>query len=158
MTERLSEEVSDKIEHAADLVHRLILIVGPACAGKTNALRDVAERIGAPLINVNLELAHRLLDLPERQRPRHVQRLLEQVVAETESDVVLLDNIELLFDSALSQDPIRLLRGLSRSRTVAAAWNGSIEADQVCYAAPGHPEYRRNPMDDVLVVDAEAAA
>ena len=98
----------------------------------------------------------RLLDLAEWQRPIRVAPLLEQVAAETEGDVVLLDNIELLFDVALRQDPLRLLQGLSRNRTVVAAWNGSTAEGHILYAAPGHPEYRRGPVDGVLVVGAEA--
>ena len=96
--------------------------MGAEGAGKTAALRDLAEWTGAPLINVGVDLSRCLLDLTGWQRPIRVAPLLEQVAAETEGDVVLLDNIELLFDAALHQDPIRLLRGLSRSRTVVAAW------------------------------------
>ena len=91
-------------------------------AGKTGALKEVAERTGAPLVNVNLELSRCLLDLAERQRPRHVQHLLERIVAETGCDVALLDNIEFLFDVSLQQDPLRLLQYLSRRRTVVVAW------------------------------------
>ena len=86
-----------------------------------------------------------------------VAHLLERIATETEGDVVLLDNIELLFDVALHQDPLRVLRSLSRSRTVVAAWNGSTEKGHILYAEPEHPEYRRCPVDGVLVIDAEAA-
>lgn len=156
MTTPLHEQVSDQIVHAESLYHRLVLIVAPAGAGKTSTLKEVAERTGAPLINVNLELSRRLLDLSERQRPRRIQRLLEQIVAESKSDVVLLDNIELLFDVGLQQDPLRLLRGLSRSRTVVTTWNGSMEDSYVCYAALGHPEHRRYSADGILIATAEA--
>ena len=152
------EEVIEKIREAGSLYHRLVLVVGTVGAGKTAALREVAGRIGAPLVNVNLDLSRRMLDLIERQRPLQVRLLLGRIVAEYGSDVVLLDNIEILFDAALRQHPLRLLQDLSRSRVVAVAWNGSVEGDHVRYAAPGHPEYRRYPLDGVLVVDAEAAA
>ena len=120
-------------------------------------MREVAAHFGAPLVNVNLELSRRMLDLVERQRPRRIGRFLDRIVAERGSDVVLLDNIELLFDTALRQHPLRLLQDLSRSRVVAAAWNGSIEGNHVRYAVPGHPEYRRYPLDGVLAVDTGAA-
>ena len=152
------EEVIEKIREAGSQYHRLVLVVGAAGAGKTAALREVAERIGAPLVNVNLDLSRRMLDLVERQRPPKVRRLLDRIVAERGSDVVLLDNIEILFDAALRQHPLRLLQDLSRSRVVAAAWNGSLEGGHVRYAAPGHPEYRLDPLDGVLAVDIEAAA
>ncbi len=152
----LSDEIYDKLLHAEGLYHQLVLVVGREGAGKTSALQTVAQRINAALINVNLKLSRRLLDLTERQRPLRVQPLLDEIVAEHESDVVLLDNTELLFDVALRQDPLRLLQGLSRSRKVAAAWNGSIEDRHIHYAAPGHPDYRRYPVDGILAVSTEA--
>ena len=69
--------------------------------------------------------------------------------------MILLDNIEVIFDISLQQDPLRLLQGLSRNKTVVAAWNGTIVEDSLTYAAPGHPEYRRYPMRDFLVVSPE---
>lgn len=158
MTRPLSERAIEGIGRAASLYHRLVLVVGAAGSGKTGALREAAARTGAPLVNVNLELSRRLLDHTGRQRALRTQPLLDRITAEAESDVVLLDNIELLFDPALRQDPLRLLRGLSRHRTVAASWNGFVEDGHVQYAAPGHPEYRRCPLDGVLAVCAEAAA
>ena len=156
MTRHLSEAVVEKIGHAESLYHRLVLVVGPEGSGKTSALRDVAERINAPLINVSLELSRRLLDLTERQRRIRVPPLLGGIVAETAGDVVLLDNVEFLFDIALRQDPLGLLQRLSRRRTVVATWNGSMEDKHIVYAVPEHPEYRRYPVDGVLVAGAEA--
>ena len=156
MTSHLSEAVVDQIGHAESLYHRLVLVVGPEGSGKTSALRDVAERIDAPLINVGLELSRRLLDLTERQRRIRVPPLLGGIVAETAGDVVLLDNVEFLFDIALRQNPLGLLQRLSRRRTVVATWNGSMEDGHIVYAVPDHSEYRRYPVDGILVAGAEA--
>ena len=155
MTSHLSEAVVEKIGHADSLYHRLVLVVGPEGSGKTSALRDVAERIDAARINVSLELSRRLLDLTERQRRIRVPMLLGGVVAKTEGTVVLLDNVELLFDTALRQNPLRLLQRLSRRRTVVATWNGSMAGGHIVYAVPNHPEYRRYPVDGILVANAE---
>ena len=156
MTKHLSEEVGEKIRHAESLYHRLVLIVGPQGKGKTRALQNIAKRLGAPLMNINLELSRLMLDLTERQRALQAQRLLARIAAEPASDIILLDNLEILFDVALRQDPLRLLQGLSRSRTVAAAWNGAIENGYLVYAAPHHSEYRRYSVDGFLVVTTEA--
>ena len=158
MTRALSERVIEGIGQAANLYHRLVLVVGPAGSGKTGALREAAARTGAPLVNVNLELSRRLLDLTGRRRALQMQRSLDGIAAEAGNDVVLLDNIELLFDPTLRQDPLRLLRGLSRHRTVAASWSGAVEDGHVRYAAPGHPEHRRYPLDGVLAARTEALA
>jgi len=152
MAEPLADQVIGRIKKAAELYHRLMLVVAPAGAGKTTALKEVQERAGAPLINVNLELSRRMLDLTERQRALWLPRLLMDIVNDAASDVVLLDNIEILFDVFLKQDPLRLLQGLSRNKTVVAAWNGSIDGDHMTYAVPDHPEYRRYMVRDFLVI------
>jgi len=140
-----------KIKQAAELYHRLILVVAPAESGKTAALTYVNECTGAPLVNVNLELSRRMLELTERQRALQLPRLLREIVDDAASEVVLLDNLEILFDVSLHQDPLRLLQGLSRNKTVVAAWNGSIDKDHMTYAVPDHPEYRRYLVRDFLV-------
>ena len=157
MTRALSERVIEKLRHAENLYHRLIIIVGPEGKGKTSALQDVASRVNAPLVNINLELSRCLLDLTERQRALQIQRLLDQVVVQPEGDVVLLDNMEILFDVALKQDPLHLLQGLSRNRTLVATWSGSIEDGHLVYAASHHPEYRLYPVGDLLVASTDAA-
>ncbi len=155
MTEPLSDQVMRKIKQAAELYNRLILVVAPAGAGKTTALQDVKERVDAPLVNVNLDLSRRMLDLTERQRALQLPRLLREIINDATGEVVLFDNIEILFDVSLKQDPLRLLQGLSRNKTVVAVWNGSIDGDQMIYAVPDHPEYRCYMVRDFLVASPE---
>ena len=158
MAEPLADRVIKRIDQAAELYHRLVMLVAPAGAGKTAALQDVHERTAAPLVNVNLELSRRMLDLTERQRALQLPRLLAEIVGASAADVVLLDNVEVLFDVSLKQDPLRLLQGLSRNKTVVAAWSGSIDGEHMVYATPDHPEYKRYPLRDFLVVNPEAIA
>ena len=68
MIESLADQIVQKINQAASLYYRLILVVAPAGAGKTAALQDVQDRTGAYLININLALSRQLLELTERQR------------------------------------------------------------------------------------------
>ena len=158
MAEPLADQIMRKVKQAAELYHRLMLVVAPAGAGKTTALLDVQDRTDASLVNVNLELSRRMLDLTERQRALQLPRLLRDLVSKSEGEMILLDNIEILFDVGLKQDPLRLLQGLSRNKTVVAAWNGTIVEDSLTYAAPAHPEYRRYPMRDFLVASPEVTA
>jgi len=156
MSEPLADQVMRKIKQANELYHRLILVAAPSGAGKTTALKDICKRVGTPRVNVNLNLSRRMLDLTERQRVLRLPQLLREIINDAVAvDVVLLDNIEILFDVSLKQDPLRLLQGLSRNKTVVAAWNGSVESDFLLYAAPGHPEYRRYIVRDFLVVSSE---
>ena len=153
MAEPLADRVIRRIGQAAELYHRLVMLVAPAGSGKTAALQDVRERTSAPIVNVNLDLSRRMLDLTERQRALQLPRLLGEIVGASITDVILLDNIEILFDVSLKQDPLRLLQGLSRNKTVVAAWSGFIIGENMVYATPDHPEYRRYPIRDLIVVE-----
>src|SRR5918996_375483 len=156
--EQLTEQIMHQINQATTLYHRLILVVAPSGAGKTKALQEIAKQTGFRYINVNLELSRQLLDLTERQQALQVSRVLSDIVGKDDEQVVLLDNTEVLFDVSLKQDPLRCLQGLSRHNTVVAAWNGTIEHGYLIYAAPDHPEYRRYPAGDLLVVSPPVPA
>ena len=155
MAEPLADRVIRRIGQAAELYHRLVMLVAPPGGGKTAALQDVHKRTDAPLLNVNLELSRRMLELTERQRALQLPRLLSEMVNAAQADVILLDNIEILFDVSLKQDPLRLLQSLSRNKTLVAAWNGSIQSGHMVYATPDHPEYKRYPIRDFLVASPE---
>lgn len=151
----LVESILALIEPARQLYERLILVVGPHQSGKTMALKQVSESTTALYLNTNLELARRLLDTDERQRRIGVSRRLDELVTAAGIEPVLLDNTELLFDRVLQVDPLRVLQKISTNHTLVVAWNGSIEQGQLTYAWPGHPDYRRYPCHDLLVVQAQ---
>lgn len=155
---RVADRVIEKTEQALMMYHRLVLVVGAPGVGKTNVLKEVSSRVAAPLVNVNLELSRRMLDLTERQRLLELPRILSEIVDAVASnhDIVLLDNIEILFDASLKRDPLGLLQQLSRYKTVVAAWNGRIDDGYLVYAVPGHSEFRRYPLMDFLFVDLNA--
>ena len=151
------EQLLRLLPAAAELYHRLILVVAPGGGGKSAALRSVSDRTGAPVVDLNLELSRRLLELTERQRKLQAVHMVGELAAEAAArdgadGVVLLDNIEILFDVSLAIDPLRLLEEVSRNWTLVVAWRGRINADHLVYARPGHPEYRRYPTGDLVIV------
>jgi hypothetical protein len=150
----LAEEIRAQLEGARNLYNRLVLVVGPAGTGKTAALRELCDGSGLPYVNLNLALSQRLLEHASKARPLRLRAALDDVMAKTEGDVVVLDNIEILFDPGLKQDPLRLLQLVSRNRTVVASWNGDAAARTLTYAAAGHPEHRRYTDVDTILVRA----
>ena len=154
-------EIHDKIkcslQAAEGLYHSLVLLVGETGSGKTGVLRAVEEDLGISLININLALSRELLELTARQRSLQFPGILDQITNEAQSPVAL-DNLEILFDKDLKQNPLHLLQGLSRNRTVLASWNGTSTGRRIVYAEIGHPEYRSYESGDVLIVDMDGAA
>jgi hypothetical protein len=94
--------------------------------------------------------------MTDRQRALQTPGIIQDVLHDTDSDVVLVDNPELVFSHALKQDPLRLLESLSRSLTLGVAWPGTVHGSWINYAEPHHPEHRHYPIKDFLVVDAQA--
>lgn len=177
-SDQAADAIAAAVRQAASLYHRLVLVVGPASAGKTDALEAVRKRTGAPLVNLGLELSRRMLELTADQRPLQLRPVLTQLVETLDEggspalldnahpghqrsrgaqldkggSLLLLDNIELLFDPTLKQDPLHLLQGLSRNKIIVAAWTGALEDGKLRYAAAGHPEHRQYPARDLLAV------
>lgn len=158
MAGSLSSQIEDVLPRTTEAYYRLILAVGPARVGKTAALSEIAARHCWPRVNVNLRISEKLLELTHRQRAVRLAGILEDIVREERSDVVLLDNIELLFAAELAQDPLRLLQALSRNRTIVAVWPGTFDGKTLTYAEPAHPEARRYSAPQAVIVttcDAE---
>jgi hypothetical protein len=157
MAKSFFDQIVENAEKAVELYHRLIFVVAPSGQGKTAALQEVRLQKNVPLVNVNLELSLQMLDLTKRQRVLKLPSLLLEIINKYEGDIILLDNIEVLFDVTLKQDPMRLLLGLSRNKTLVVAWNGIIKDDYIIYATPNHPEYKRYPLNDFLIVSPDTA-
>jgi hypothetical protein len=150
----IGDQLLDRISEAAQRYFRLILVVGPSRSGKTGSLAALASTRGWKRLNVNLALSARLIEVPQRQRAAMVAELLSELVVAAAGDVVLLDNLEMLFAVELELDPLRLLQSLSRNRTVIAAWPGAFVGQTLTYAEPGHPEFKRFVRPDAVIVNA----
>lgn len=151
MSEFKLDIIKQLLQSAERLYHRLILIIGENGSGKTSALSKIAKELGVGIINVNLELSCRLLELNSKQRVIKLPEILDEIT-NTGSPIVVLDNLEILFEKRLKQNPLRLLQGISRNRLVLASWGGRIEEGKLIYAEPDHPEYQNYEFKDILFV------
>lgn len=152
MPEPVQARIRESIRAASFLYHQLVLLVGEPGSGKTEALRAFAGELGVDVINVNLALSAKLLELTTRQRALRLPTLLGDVLSSV-APVSLLDNTEILFDRHMKQDPLRLLQGMSRNHCVVASWNGHAAGSRLIYAEPGHAEYRNYETSDAMIVD-----
>lgn len=152
--DELQDSVRKAISDATDQYYRLVILAGKPGCGKSCVLHAISGAEGFPLINVNLELSKRLLELTRVQRSRQVQRLLKDIIASASGEVVLLDNLEILFDPSLEVEPLGLLQDLCRNRTVVATWNGTYVDNTLTYAEPSHPEYLQFKQPQAIVLAA----
>ena len=151
ITDSQLQTILGSLKNAKDLYHQLILVVGPSGSGKTGILKQIAAREKSSLINVNLEISSRLLELTRKQRKTKLQTIFNDIVDGAQSPVIL-DNLEILFDMELEQDPLRLLQHASRNNLILASWNGTLQDKKLIYAEITHPEYRVYESSDTVAI------
>lgn len=149
-----TQNIIQALNEAECLYHRLVFLVGGVGSGKTIILQGVSRQLDVQLINTNLELSKLLLEMTAKQRTLQLPKLLENLASGSGKNIVL-DNIEILFDVDLQQDPLRLLQRISRNRKIIVSWNGIVDNGKLIYAAPGHPEYRSYDATDLLIVSLQ---
>lgn len=139
---------------------RLILLIGPPRGGKTALLKSFGERAGVVPLNIGSELGRRLMSIPQRQRHLQAGNVLRELAdLHAPGDLLLIDNIELLFDPALQLSPLDLLKRLAHARKVVAVWPGEWrkegEKSRLTYADMGHTEQQDYATDGVVPFEIE---
>lgn len=140
-------------EEAAVLHNRLVVVVGPARSGKSRLLQDLANRRSLSVMNLGIEFSGRMAALPKRQRVLQATTVLRDIAAAHGAGQVLIaDNLEVLFDRGLQMDPLDALRRLSHGHTLVVAWPGAVSAGRLTYAAPEHPEHQNYPATGLVLL------
>lgn len=145
------ENLNKLIDEVSALQSKLVLLIGPPGCGKTTLIEDVAAFRGASVMNVGAALGQRLAVEPQRRRALQASVIMSELANEfAGSDLLLLDNIELLFDKSLRLDPLGVLKRYAHSRNVVAVWPGVLDSGRLKYAQMGHPEYQDYGLDGLV--------
>lgn len=146
------DELQRKISDTASLNSKLILLIGPPRSGKTALLGQLSDRMKAQVLNVGLALGRDLLALPRTRRHLQVSELFKALAdTATSQGLLLVDNIELLFDRTLQVGALNLLRSQARVRPVVAVWPGDLRENRLSYAVSGHPEHQDHSPDGAIL-------
>jgi ABC-type uncharacterized transport system ATPase component len=144
------------VDEIAALHSKLILLVGRPGCGKSALLAELANQRGMKVMNVGAVLGKRLAALPQRQRALQANVVMRELADEYASgDLLLLDNIELLFERAIKLDPLDLLKRHAHARRVVAVWPGELRDGRLSYAEMGHPEYQDYGLEGVVPFEIE---
>lgn len=144
------------VDEVGALHSKLILLIGQPGSGKTAILAELANQRDMKVMNIGATLGSRLAAIPQRQRALQTNVILRELADEyANADLLLLDNIELLFDQTLKLDPLDLLKRHAHSRRVVAVWPGELVDGRLTYAQMGHPEYQDYGLDGLVPFEIE---
>ena len=143
------------VEDVSSLHSKLILLIGGPQSGKTALLNSLAKNKGVTPMNVGAELGRRLAAMPQRQRRLQTTTILRELADQhAPGGLLLMDNIELLFDRSLQLDPLDLLKRHAYAKRVVAVWPGELQGDtrtgRLTFADMGHPEHQDYSLAGVV--------
>lgn len=137
------EKLNGIVEEISSMNSKLILLIGPTKSGKSNLLARLAALRKMPVLTLGSDLGRELLTVPSTRRHLQVAELLNVVADRFVSEgLLLIDNIELLFDRRLKLSPLDLLKRQAQARRVVAVWPGELRDNRLLYAVTGHPEHQ----------------
>jgi hypothetical protein len=148
------EKLELLIGEISGLNYKLLVLVGPRGGGKTSLLRELGRKLHIEPINVGLELGRRLATTQNNKRGYSAGELLRDITDQSEGgDLLLIDNLELLFEKGLQINPLDTLKRLAHAKRVVAVWPGELRGDRLIYAEMNHPEHRDYSRDGVVVLE-----
>ena len=137
------EDLDRIVTEIGSLNSKLVLLIGPPRSGKSGLLSALAKRRVAAVLSLGTALGRQLVAIPNARRHLVAVELLGELANSCAANgILLLDNIELLFDRTLQLDPLNLLKRHAHARRVVAVWPGKIHDNRLTYAITGHPEHQ----------------
>jgi ABC-type uncharacterized transport system ATPase component len=146
------EDLERVVEDTVSLNSKLVLLIGQPRTGKSALLDQFSKRTQVQVLNLGAALGRELLSLPKSRRHLLVPEVFKNVAdAASAHGLLLVDNIELLFDRTLRVGVLDLLKTQSRVRRVVAVWPGELRDNRLSYAASGHPEHQDYSPEGVVL-------
>ena len=137
------EVLNRLVEDMSGMNSKLLLLIGPPRSGKSNLLNQLSERRNVTVLNIGAVLGRQLLEIPLNRRTLQASEFLKNIAdGASHRGLLLLDNIELLFDHTLRLSPLDLLKQRAHAQCVVVAWPGELREDRLSYAASGHSEHQ----------------
>jgi len=132
--QRIVETVRDGQKSA----ERLVLLVGRPGSGKSKLLRELSTIRGWQYVNCRTFLTEELLEMVPKVRAQEAAGMINKALEVLKAEVIVLDDMQVLFAPVLQVDPLQLLKQLGRKYSIVAAWPGEFDGENLRIAAVGH--------------------
>lgn len=116
----------------------------------SNRIRKVIQNTFEK-INLNLNLANRLLGYEKALRAMKSEEEAKQIVR-TEDKPLYIEDYEMLFTPDYEIDVLRYLCEMARTRHIAIKWCGELNGKILSYSEPGNEDYKCYDINDYDVL------
>ncbi len=97
-------------------------------------------------------LSSALLKYEGKDRKNHVIKELDEIFHDINSEKLIVDNIDILFNPEYSIDILGYFVQLARNRKLIIIWPGEYALEGLTYASPEHEDYKRYLVKDYNVI------
>ena len=149
--QRIVETVRDGQKSA----ERLVLLVGRPGSGKSKMLRELSTIRGWQYVNCRTFLTEELLEMVPKVRAQEASGIINKALEALKAEVIVLDDMQVLFAPVLQVDPLQLLKQLGRKFTIVAAWPGAFDGTSLSMAATGQPEPKVYDAKGLTIIQIE---
>ncbi|MCR4442916.1 MAG: BREX-3 system P-loop-containing protein BrxF [Peptococcaceae bacterium] len=94
-----------------------------------------------PWFNLGLCISQKVLSYKKEKRPNYIVDIIQEMVSASESDRVIIDNIDLLFAPYYQLDVLKLFIQLGRNKKLIIMWDGAFRDGLLSSSVPELPDY-----------------
>lgn len=138
------------------LGHKPNLTIGVniSIEGLQKATEWITSEYHTPLISMNKGLSQLLIGKQEANYSKEIIDWLSLRIKEKSGELVLLTDIDILFEPSFELDPLVIFRQVCRNKTVFVLWPGEFRKNILSYGSPEHAHYRKwvNPGVEIVNV------
>ena len=148
------EQLQRLLTDAGQLHSKLILLAGGSSEERVALLEALQESLHSKPLHLGISLASKLAELPQRERGLQAGNLLREIAQlHAPTGPLLMEGVELLFDSSLKVNALDLLKRQSLTRPVVALWPGEWGNGRLTYAVLGNAEYQDHAAHGLIVFE-----
>jgi hypothetical protein len=103
---------------------------------------QLGQEFDLPVLDLGAEVSVLLTGAQPSLRPRELPEQLSRLLQSYAPGPIVCNKIDLLFEPALAQNPLKLFLDNSRMLTLIVMWPGHFADNILTYAVPEHAHFR----------------
>ena len=151
-----AQDIKARWDELENVEERILFVVGAPGSGKSKLIRELAEQDGWKYIEAKDLIEEEFLEVARELRPQVAKDVICKALKACDSQVVLIDGVNVLFAPILNLEPIELLKTISSHYPLVVGWSGRYDGKDLHLEHNNNPEYFSFTVEDpkrVVVVD-----